>query len=153
MARAGTVVLVAVVAFIGTRFLIDREAFNAPSELSDASSSGNRGAGSTLSPLNTGVETPSTSNASATPIGQTAAMGNADERVKAMNVDRDLVEAGREQIYGTQHQCQNGELVPSTPIRKPDEVDLLRARVGFPPLDESLQNLTEENDPCPDAGS
>ena len=71
----------------------------------------------------------------------------------AMNVDRDLVEAGREQIYGTQHQCRDGELVPSTPIREPDEVDALRAGVGFPPLDESVNSVSGEDDPCPDAGS
>ncbi len=70
-----------------------------------------------------------------------------------MNVDRDLIEAGREQIYGTQHKCRDGELVPSTAIREPDGVDLLRAGVGFPPLDESVQNMSEENDPCPDAGN
>ena len=150
-ARAGAVAVVAVCAVVGTRFLIDLETPRAPAS-SQAARTGNLGETGRLSAIDTGVET-AASDASLTPLDLSAGTGNVDERAQAITVDRALVESGRAQVYGTQYKCEKGDLVPSTPIEAPDEVDTLRAYIGFPPLDEAVAEASEQNDRCPDAGS
>ena len=151
LARVGAVAAVAISAVIGTRLLIDRDVRQPPAS-TQASPSSNVGETERPSTLNTGVELAAT-NESPSPLDLSAGIRDVDERALAITVDRALVESGRAQVYGTQHRCENGGVVPSAPIDEPGEVDALRADVGFPPLDETVDDLSEQNHPCPDAGN
>jgi hypothetical protein len=60
----------------------------------------------------------------------------------AMMTDRILVERGQPQLYGTQFQFLDGKLVQD-PVDDPDSVDVRRAEVGLPPMDEYVRMLQE----------
>lgn len=60
----------------------------------------------------------------------------------AMLTDRILVERGQPQLYGTQFQFIDGNLVQD-PVDDPDSVDVRRAEVGLPPMDEYVKMLEE----------
>jgi hypothetical protein len=60
----------------------------------------------------------------------------------AMMTDRILVKRGRPQLYGTQFKFVDGNLVQD-PVDDPDSVDVRRAEVGLPPMDEYVRMLEE----------
>jgi len=60
----------------------------------------------------------------------------------AMMTDRILVERGRPQLYGTQFQFIDGNLVQD-PVDNPDSVDVRRAEVGLPTMAEYVRMLEE----------
>jgi tRNA (mo5U34)-methyltransferase len=148
VARAGAVAAVAIAAIFGTRSLMDRG--TPQPRASSQSTSGNLDEASRV--LNTGVETAPTDE-SAPQVDLASGSEDVDERALAITVDRTLVDSGRPQVYGTQHRCEEGDLVPATPIEEPDEVDALRAEAGLPPLEQSVAEASAEKDPCPDAGN
>jgi tRNA (mo5U34)-methyltransferase len=149
LTRAAAVLLVAIGAFIGTRF-IDGGG-GEPTASSETSAPTNRSTPIDVSPLSIGVEA-ATRTGSTSTVEPPGGDEQGDVRAAAINIDRALVGSGRAQVYGTQHKCMDGSLVPSTPIQEPEEVDDFRAGVGFPPLEESVDSVSEQKDPCPDAG-
>ncbi len=60
----------------------------------------------------------------------------------AMMTDRILVERGHPQLYGTQFEFVDGKLIQD-PVDDPDSVDVRRAEVGLPPMDEYVRMLQE----------
>ena len=60
----------------------------------------------------------------------------------AMLTDRILVERGLPQLYGTQFQFVDGKLVQD-PVDDPDSVEVRRAEVGLPPMEEYVEMLQE----------
>jgi len=60
----------------------------------------------------------------------------------AMLTDRILVERGQPQLYGTQFQFLDGNLVQDA-VDDPDSVEARRAEVGLPPMDEYVRMLEE----------
>jgi hypothetical protein len=72
--------------------------------------------------------------------------GSADAGVTAADIamltDRILVERGEPQLYGTQFQFVDGNLVQDA-VDDPDSIDARRAEVGLPPMDEYVTMLEE----------
>lgn len=74
--------------------------------------------------------------------------GEVDPRDIAYLKDRVLVAEGAEQIYGTQFECRDGELVPRTPIVDEKDVDERRDEVGLEPLDDYIASFRETYGDC-----
>jgi hypothetical protein len=72
--------------------------------------------------------------------------GSADAGVTAADIamltDRILVERGQPQLYGTQFQFVDGNLVQD-PVDDPDSVAARRVEVGLPPMDEYVRILED----------
>lgn len=64
-------------------------------------------------------------------------LGDANTLDAAYLSDRIAVFEGRPQLYGTQFDWQDGELAPA-PIDDLDQLDVRRASVGLPPLDDVI---------------
>lgn len=73
---------------------------------------------------------------------QAAEKGELSRSLVALTVDRQLVNQGKPQIYGSQFKVENGQWVPS-PIADPDHVDERRKSVGLGPLEEYARQLRE----------
>jgi len=57
--------------------------------------------------------------------------------------DRVAVNAGEDQVYGTQVGCGDDGPAPATPIRDPESVDERRAQAGLPPLADYLAEMSQ----------
>lgn len=68
--------------------------------------------------------------------------GEADGQAVALLTDRVRVHRGEPQLYGTQYQIEEGQVV-FTEIENPDDVDERREELGMPPL-EFYRKLIEE---------
>jgi hypothetical protein len=59
--------------------------------------------------------------------------------------DRVLTMAGKPQIYGTQHDIdKNGKAFP-LPIKNPENIDVLRKKMGLEPLAEATKRIQERH--------
>lgn len=79
---------------------------------------------------------------------QAAEKGELSRALVALTVDRQLVNQGKPQIYGSQFKVENGQWVPS-PIADPEHVDERRKSVGLGPLEEYARQLREAYGPPP----
>ena len=71
--------------------------------------------------------------------------GLGDSQRYASLVDRILLNAENQQRYGTHWRClDDGTAILSTELAAPDTVDEDRARLGLPPLEDFLGEVTEE---------
>ncbi len=71
----------------------------------------------------------------------TARAGQADRTEVAYLADRVAVNTGVPQVYGSQVRCRDGEPRPATPLKRPDDIDSLRHRVGMDPLEDYYAEL------------
>ncbi len=70
-----------------------------------------------------------------------------DQDLMANLTDRNAVNAGRNQTYGTQWELRDGLLVPATPIEDEPRVDARRAARGLKPLKDYLSGLSGKTRP------
>lgn len=75
--------------------------------------------------------------------------GEVDDKDLAFLVDRDRVLDRRDQVYGTQFHCVDGEHEPY-PIEDAGDVDDRRDRVGLDTLEDERERQDEAYGPCPD---
>ena len=66
----------------------------------------------------------------------------------AVMIDRDLMDRGQPQIYGSQVQIEDGHFAPA-PMRDPEHVDERRAEVGLGPLAEYLGRFEKKSPAAP----
>ncbi|MFI5822844.1 DUF6624 domain-containing protein [Streptomyces rishiriensis] len=74
-------------------------------------------------------------------------VGDATSAQLAHLHDRCLVNAGRVQLYGTQHWYRPDGLLQPHPIADPAQLDTRRARAGLPPYAEKARRLRERHGP------
>jgi len=71
--------------------------------------------------------------------------GEAESWCIAYLQDRVLVQSGKPQIYGTQHDIDENGVAYPLPMEDPQKVDRLRKDLGLEPLSEATQRIQERH--------
>lgn len=80
-------------------------------------------------------------------IGPYAERGEIDGQEYALMYDRVELAAGRQQLYGSQYKCVDGQYDVHD-LKDPEGVDARRARMGMQPLQDYLEQGREFYGPC-----